>query len=41
MILDAVTAAEEDNDFLFEIPFEEREEEKESLVAVTDNIALL
>jgi len=41
VILDAVTAAEEHNDLLLEIPLEEGEKEEEPLVAVTDDIALL
>ena len=41
VVLHTSTATEEDNDLLLEVALEEREEEKEPLVGLADNITLL
>lgn len=41
VVLNAVTAGEENNDLLLQVALEEREQQQEALVSLTDNITLL
>jgi hypothetical protein len=41
VVLDAVTAAEEDHDLLVQVLFQEREQQQQALVRRCDHIALL
>lgn len=40
MILDGIAAAEEHDDFLFQVLFEEREEQEETPVGGADDVTL-